>query len=40
MSCARSDADVLRKIAPREDAAVHLRVQRLHPAVEHFGKPV
>ena len=26
------------EVAAREDAAVHFRVQRLHPAVEHLGK--
>ena len=26
------------EVAPREEAAVHRRMQRLHPAVEHLGK--
>ena len=30
--------DVLRQVAARQDAAVHLRVQRLDAAVEHFRK--
>jgi hypothetical protein len=31
---------VLGQVAAGQDAAVHLRVQRLHAAVEHLGKPV
>ena len=30
---------VLGQVAAREQAAVHRRMQRLHPAVEHLGKP-
>ena len=29
---------VLRKIAPRQNAAVHFRMERLDAAVQHFGK--
>ena len=29
---------MLERVAARENAAVHLGVQRLHPAIEHFGK--
>jgi hypothetical protein len=31
-----SSAHVLGQIAARQDAAVHLRVQRLHAAIEHL----
>ena len=30
--------DVRGGVAQRQDAAVHLRVQRLHPSVHHLGK--
>ena len=30
---------MLGHVAPGQDAAVDLRVERLHPAVEHLGKP-
>ena len=38
MPCASSAAAVLGVVAHREQAAVHHRVQRLHPAVEHLGE--
>src|ERR1051326_2866561 len=31
--------DVFRMVTQREQSAVNLRVQRLHAAVHHFGKP-
>ena len=38
MPCASAAARSSGLIAPREDAAVHQRVQRLHAAVHHLGK--
>ena len=35
----RERRDVRRQVAAREDAAVHLRMQRLHAAVEHLREP-
>ncbi len=34
----RDGGAMLGEVAPREDAAVHRGVQRLHPAVEHLGE--
>src|SRR6185369_13071937 len=37
-ACSLDRADVLLGIAPRENTAVNLGMQRLDPAVEHFRK--
>jgi hypothetical protein len=38
MPCSLQRRHVLGHVAPRQQAAVHLRVQRLHAAVEHLGE--
>jgi hypothetical protein len=39
MACCLRRGEVVGLVAPAEQAAVDLRVQRLHAALHHFGEP-